>query len=127
MRLALSMSADVLGEARQRFEDANVVLVVGAHLKAIALRDDERDLEDVDRVEAEAFAIERRLRVDRLRGGVEVQCLDEERGDLALQGGVGERHEDARKCGEKQSSLSKGGSPPLFHPGAGRLDERLVL
>jgi hypothetical protein len=55
------MGADVLGEARQRFEDAHVVLVVGAHLEAVALRDDERDLEDVDRVEAEALAVERRL------------------------------------------------------------------
>jgi hypothetical protein len=47
------MGADVLGETGQRREDAHVVLVVGAQLEAVALRDDERDLEDVDRVEAE--------------------------------------------------------------------------
>ena len=32
-------------EARQRLEDAHVVLVVGAQLEAVALRDDEGDLE----------------------------------------------------------------------------------
>src|SRR6187455_1777506 len=120
MKLALSMGADVLGEARQRFEDAYVVLVVGTHLKAVALRDDERDLEDVDRVEAEALAVERRLRVDRFRGDVEVQGLDQERGDLALQGGVGERHSGAGKCREKQSSLSKGWLAAAIPPGRRR-------
>ena len=63
---AWRLRGDVLGEARQRPEDAHVVLVVGAQLEAVALRDDQRDLEDVDRVEAEAFAVERRLR-DRSR------------------------------------------------------------
>ena len=82
----------MLGEARQRLEDAHVVLVVGAQLEAIALRDDERDLEDVDRVEAEAFAVERRLGIDRLGSDVEVQRLDQKRGDFALQIGVGEGH-----------------------------------
>src|SRR6187551_993190 len=91
------MGADVLGEARQRFEDAHVVLVVGAHLEAVSLRDDERDLEDVDRVEAEALAVQRRLGIDRFGGDVEVQGLDQERGDLALQGGVGESHSGAGK------------------------------
>ena len=54
------------GEALQRRKDADVVL---RHRRAAGsrsvARDDQRDLEDVDRIEAETFAVERRLRVDR--------------------------------------------------------------
>jgi hypothetical protein len=62
----LTVGGDVLRETRQRAEDAHVVFVVGAELEAVALRDDERDLEDVDRVEAQALAVERRLGIDRV-------------------------------------------------------------
>src|SRR6187399_488786 len=116
MELTLSLRADVLGEARQRFEDAHVVLVVGAHLEAIALRDDERDLEDVDRVEAEALAVERRLRVDRFGSDVQIQRFDEERGDLALQGGMGERHSGAGKAGKNNRVYQRGRSRTLIPP-----------
>ena len=114
----------MLGEARQRLEDAHVVLVVGAHLEAVALRDDERDLEDVDRIEAEAFAVERRLGIDRFRGDVEVQGLDQQRGDLALQGRCGRKSFGLEGAGGKnQSSLSKA---PLAAPHSTRAPEALT-
>ena len=47
------------GEAAQALEDVVVVLVVGAQLEAIALRDLQRHLEDVDRVQSEPLAEQR--------------------------------------------------------------------
>ena len=84
----LAVGGDVLGEACQRPEDAHVVFVVGAELEAVALRDDERHFEDVDRVEAEAFAVERRFGIDRVGRGLEVERFDQNRRDLALQIGL---------------------------------------
>ena len=79
------MRADVLGEAAERREDPHVVLVVGAQLEAVALRDDERDLEDVDRVEAEAFAVELRGRHDVGRCHLEIERFDQQHGQLVLE------------------------------------------
>ena len=112
------MAADVVGQARQRVEDAHVVLVVGAQLEAVALRDDERDLEDVDRIEAEAFAVERRLGVDRFRGDVEVEGFDQQRGDLALQGGVGRESFGREEVPAEKTveSIKAGPCRPLTRP-----------
>ena len=101
------MRADVLGEARQRREDAHVVLVVGAQLEAVALRDDERDLEDVDRVEAEAFAVERRLGVDR-SGAMSRFSASTRSAATSLCRGVWAKVIRAReRRGKSRSSLSK--------------------
>src|SRR5579859_1756700 len=62
---------DVACEAVERAEDAQVFLVVVAQLEAVALRDDQGDLEDVDGVQPEALAVERRFRVDVL--GLDLQ------------------------------------------------------
>src|SRR5512145_2114257 len=80
----LAVSADVRGEAAQAGEDPPVRLVVGAQLHAVRLPDRERDLEHVNRVEAEALAVERRLRVDRVRGDLQVHRLDDEACDLGF-------------------------------------------
>src|SRR5690348_1134668 len=51
---------DVVAQAAQRREDGRVVLVVGAQLHAVGLRDRERHFEHVDRIEPEAVAVQRR-------------------------------------------------------------------
>lgn len=58
-------------EAAQGREDTDVVPIVGTELEAIALRYFERDFENVDRIEAETFAVKRREGID--RSGIEVQ------------------------------------------------------
>jgi hypothetical protein len=74
------------GERRraQAGEDPLVRLVVGAQLHAVGLPDRERDLEHVDRVEAEPLAVQRRIRVDRVRGDLKVHRLDDEACDLGF-------------------------------------------
>ena len=52
-----AMRSDVFGQAGEAGEDPDVVFVVGAQLEAEALGNDQRDLEDVDRVEAQAIAV----------------------------------------------------------------------
>jgi hypothetical protein len=42
-------------QGAQRGEDAHVVGVVRLELEAVALRDDQRQFEDVDRIKAESF------------------------------------------------------------------------
>src|SRR5688572_29765693 len=51
---------DVTAQAAQRAEDLHIVLVVRAELHAVRFRDGERQLEDVDRIEAEPIAVQRR-------------------------------------------------------------------
>ncbi len=58
------MRRDVVREVGERREDLQVVLVVRTQLEAVALRHDERDLEDVDRVEAQTFTVKRRFGID---------------------------------------------------------------
>jgi hypothetical protein len=101
----------VLGEARQRPEDAHVVLVVGAELEAVALRDDERDLEDVDRVEAEAFAVEGRLGIDRVGRDLEVERFDQKVATSRCRS----------VCTKAMDGIV------LFDPRAGGLDDLLVF
>src|SRR5687768_6666480 len=79
---------DVGGEVLERAEYLHVLLVVFLEPEAVALRDDEGDLEDVDRVEAEAFLVERRLRVDLGRRDLEVEGRDDQAGDLPDQGRI---------------------------------------
>src|SRR5487761_2193071 len=91
--------ADVLGETGEGREDADVVLIVGAQLEAVALRNNQRHLENVDRIEAEAFAVQRRLRIDRFGSDLQVEGLNEERGNLTLQIGLNWTHRRAETCG----------------------------
>src|SRR5688500_20385786 len=87
---------DVGGEVLERAEYLHVLLVAFLELEAVALRDDEGDLEDVDRVEAEAFLVERRFRVDLGGGDLEVERRDDQAGDLPHQGGIDLRSEERR-------------------------------
>src|SRR5215813_6171035 len=69
----------------QGTEDADVVLVVRAELKAVALGDFERHFERVDGVEPESGLEERRFGIDVLRSDAfQVERLDDEFGELAL-------------------------------------------
>src|SRR5439155_19310444 len=70
---------------------------------------------DVDRIEPQAFAVQRRLRIDGVGGDVEIQGFDEKRGDLALQFGMGWGHarsNRSRSC--RMGRICKG--PPADRP-----------
>ena len=54
------MLGDVGGEIAEAGKDRAVVRIVGAQRYSIALRDDQRDLEQIDRIQAEPFAEKRR-------------------------------------------------------------------
>src|SRR5579863_5863193 len=63
-----------------------ILFAVRAQLDSILLRNHERDLEDVDRIETETFAVERRIGGDLSSSHIEVQSLDDEIRDFSLQG-----------------------------------------
>jgi demethylmenaquinone methyltransferase / 2-methoxy-6-polyprenyl-1,4-benzoquinol methylase len=86
------MAGDVIDQARERREDTDVVCIVGAQLEAVSLGNDERDFEDVDRIETEPFAVQRRLRVDRLGRDIQVERINHERSNLPLQIGLDRSH-----------------------------------
>ncbi len=69
----------------QRAEYLLILFAVGAELNAILLGDNESDLENVYGIQAEAFAIECRLRIDLLGADIEIQGGDDETGNFALQ------------------------------------------
>jgi hypothetical protein len=98
-----SVSLDVPAEAAQRAEDLVVVLVVGAQLDAIALRDGERDFEDVDRVEPEPLPVpceDMQNREQRLPPLCPVPCDGDHRALPAMRLGSGREGEilDLRQC-----------------------------
>src|ERR1700704_898296 len=80
---------DVVGELAQRAEDALVLLAVGAQLHAVLLGYDQRDFQDVDRVQSQALAVQGRVRSDVGGRDIQVQGLDDEAGDLAQYGSAG--------------------------------------
>src|ERR1700704_1466178 len=74
---------DVVGELAQRAEDTLVLLAVGAQLNAGLLGYDQRDFQDVDRVQAQTLAVQRLVRLDVGGRDLQVQGLDDEAGDFA--------------------------------------------
>lgn len=65
-----------------------ILFAVRAQLDAVLLRNDQSDLEDVDRIETQTLAVKRRIGRDLGRGDIEVQRLDDEIRNLSLQGGA---------------------------------------
>jgi len=64
---------DVGGEIAQRREDAPVIRVVGAQRKAVALRDHQRQFQQIDRIQSQPLVAEqRRCRIDALRRQLQV-------------------------------------------------------
>src|SRR5580704_9910987 len=92
-RLAGPVRADVLDQAAQRAEDLAVFLGVGAQLHAVALGDDECYFQNIDRIQPQALPVQGLIGVERGRGYVKVQRLDDESGHLtrevSLEGGGG--------------------------------------
>jgi len=81
------MTLDVGSEGAQRAEDAQIVLVVRAQLEAVAFGNLERQLQRVDRIQAEAGLEQRSLRLDvRGRDAFEIERGHDEFGKLALAG-----------------------------------------
>src|SRR5688572_31156364 len=54
--LLFAMLGDVSGEIAEAGKDRAVFRIVGAQRDAVALRDDQRDLEQIDRIQAETLA-----------------------------------------------------------------------
>jgi hypothetical protein len=84
------MGGDVLRQAAQRGVDGGVVLVVGAQLKAVLLGNGQGHFENVNRIQAQTVAVQRRVRVDVGSGHVEVERRDHELGHFGKQGGIGD-------------------------------------
>src|SRR5438045_9203271 len=79
------VSRDVLDEMPQGAECLLVLFAIGPQLHAVLLGDDERDLQDVYRIETEALAVQRSIRVDIRRCDLQVQRLDDQIRDLAFE------------------------------------------
>src|SRR5690606_25499655 len=80
---------DVRGQRAQRGEDAAVFLAVRAQLEAVALAHGQRQLQRVDRIQAQAGVEQRRLGIDGARIDlVEIQGLDQEFGEFTFGGGL---------------------------------------
>ena len=76
---------DVIGQRAQAAEDALVVGIVRAQLESIAFGHRKRELERVDRIEAEVATEQRSVGVDRFRlDPVDIQALHDELGELVL-------------------------------------------
>lgn len=84
--LFLAVRRNVRGEVSQRREDPVVIRIVGAQRAPVFLRDHERDFQQVDRIEPEPFAEQRRVGIDRLGRNVEVDRCDDEARQLELEG-----------------------------------------
>lgn len=91
------MLLNVVGQGAQRREDATILFIVGAQLKAIALGDFQRDFQRIDGVEAEAGAEQRRFRVNLFRAyPLEIDGRDDELGELTLGRILNCRHKEKR-------------------------------
>src|SRR6185503_10207032 len=75
---------DMLAQTAQRTENPGVVLVVGPQLDAVRLGDCERDLQHVDRIKAEAVAVQGRRRVEFTGLDIQLECRDDDIGQGEL-------------------------------------------
>jgi hypothetical protein len=68
----------------ERAEDVFILFAVRAQLNPVLLGNDQRDLEDVDRVQTQTLPVEGRDWIDLGGGDVEIQSLDNEIRDFSL-------------------------------------------
>src|SRR5258708_37669017 len=78
---------DVLVQAAQRTEDLAIEVVVGTQLDAVGLGDRQGHLQNVDRIQPHAFAVQRGARVDFRGPHLQVERGDDQLGELELFGG----------------------------------------
>src|SRR5262245_27883220 len=74
----------MLVQAAQGAKDAYVIGIIRLQLEPETLGDRQRDLQDIDRIEPEAFPIQRRRRVDLVGGALQVERFDDQLRQLAL-------------------------------------------
>ena len=79
------MALDECIETAQRAEYLDIALVVGTQLYAKLLRHDERNLQHVDRIQSEAFAVKRRLGIYLRSRPLEVEGIDDQARELLIQ------------------------------------------
>ena len=62
-----------------------VFVAVGAQLNAVLLGHDQRHLQNVDGIESQPLAIQGCVRIDVLRRDLQIERLDEQRGEFPLE------------------------------------------
>src|SRR5690606_2733667 len=105
---------DMRRQCAQRREDAAVLVVVRTQLEAVALADGQRQLQRVDRVQAEPGIEQRRLGIDRFRRHVvQVEAFDQQLRELAL--GIGllrHRYGPSKECWQQVKPAPLSWRPP---------------
>src|SRR5262249_38097677 len=81
---ACPMLLNISAQIAERAEDGDVVLVIGTELHPKILGDRQSDLENIDRIEPQAFIIERRRGIDFLRRNLQIQRRYNELRQLAF-------------------------------------------
>src|SRR5262249_7337551 len=96
---------DMLAEAAERAEDLDIVVVIRAQLKTVSLRHGQRDLQNIDGIEAQAVAVERRVRTDIVSGQIKIEGADDQVRRRALLGAHAVRsvHPAARSATQELS------------------------
>src|SRR5690606_4510137 len=74
--LLRAVRLDMLGKAGDRSENALVVGIIGAELNAVLLGDGERKLEQINRVQTQAVAVQADLRISLFGRHIHIQRLD---------------------------------------------------
>ena len=75
----------MVGEAAQRFESVLVFRAVCTQLQAITLGNHQGNFQHIDRIKSQAIAIQRGIRINLRRRGIEVKGLDHQFSNFALQ------------------------------------------
>src|ERR1700683_455978 len=79
------LRCDILCEVAQRTKNLAILLAIGAQLDAILLGDDQRHLEDVDGIQPQTLAVQRRIGTDIARIYFKIERLDNEACNFALE------------------------------------------
>src|SRR5690349_726705 len=78
LHLLRPMLLDMAVQAAQRAENLQVVFVVGTNFHAIGFRHDQRDFQDIDRIEPQSFSVKRRSGIDFCGGDIEIERVHDQ-------------------------------------------------
>ena len=83
-----SVCGDVINQTLQGTEDLLVLFAIGSQFDAVIRGHDERDLQDVDGIQAQTFSVKGLLRINLIARDSQIQCLDDEVGYFPPQPGI---------------------------------------
>src|ERR1041385_2281998 len=121
------MLLNVLAQAAQGSEDLAVELVVGAQLHAVGLRDRQGDFQNVDRIQPQAFPVQRRGRIDFRGLHLQIERGDDQLGQLELFGGEGVVRQSLFHRGLVPNPCVPPQAIALIAPGFGRPSAQVEL